>query len=118
MQKHARSLHPRPKTTINFAPTQLFFAWFIVTCDGVEFFAVVGGITVLETEVQRNSAGDVPTVLTRKEAAARLKISQSMLDVLTKDGKIAVCKVGRRRLYTPAALTDYVTRIETRLRAA
>ena len=56
--------------------------------------------------------------LTRKQAAEQLKISVSMLDLLTKDGKIAVCRVGRRRLYTPRALSDYLNSTERRSRAA
>jgi excisionase family DNA binding protein len=56
--------------------------------------------------------------LTRKEAAEQLKISVSMLDLLTKNGRIAVCRVGRRRLYTPRALSDYLNSTERRSRAA
>lgn len=56
--------------------------------------------------------------LTRKEAAERLNISTSMLDLLTKNGAIAVCKIGRRRLYRPQALADYVAQTERKSRVA
>jgi excisionase family DNA binding protein len=77
----------------------------------------------LETaHIQRK--GDVASgdangeLLTRKEAAERLKISTSMLDILTKDGKLAVCRIGRRRLYRPSALADYAAQIEIKAWAA
>ncbi len=56
-------------------------------------------------------------VLTRLEAAQYLKISVSMLDLITKQRAIAVCRVGRRRLYTPKSLEAYLATIE-RPRAA
>jgi len=55
--------------------------------------------------------------LTRKQAAECLKISTSMLDLLTKRGDIAVCQIGRRRLYRPEALRDYLSRVESPRRA-
>lgn len=84
-----------------------------------EFEVIAGRIAILETsEIQRKPSTDGPTVLTRKEAAERLKISQSMLDILTKQGKIAVCRIGRRRLFTTTALAEYVSRTETKTRDA
>jgi len=56
--------------------------------------------------------------LTRIEATGHLKISTSMLDLLTKEGKIAVYRIGRRRLYRPPALADYVAQTERKSRAA
>jgi excisionase family DNA binding protein len=68
---------------------------------------------------QSGGSAELPVLtLTRKQAAEQLKISVSMLDLLTKDGKIAVCRVGRRRLYTPRALSDYLNSTERRSRAA
>lgn len=71
----------------------------------------------LNTQVANENNGQIeaPTVLTltRREAAVRLKIGLSTLDQLTKKGRIAVCRIGRRRLYTPRALEDYIARTET-----
>lgn len=86
-----------------------------------ESLAIAGRITILEAR-QTNDSSDVgpPLILTytRKQAAELLHISESMLDLLTKDGKISVCRVGRRRLYTPEALTDYLKSTEKRSRTA
>jgi excisionase family DNA binding protein len=76
-------------------------------------------VDVAQIQTSSHGAETVPILtLSRKEAAEQLKISVSMLDLLTKDGKIAVCRVGRRRLYTPRALSDYVTSTERRSRTA
>jgi excisionase family DNA binding protein len=77
----------------------------------------------LETaQLQRKgeiASGDASgELLSRKEAAARLRISTSMLDLLTKDGKLSVCRIGRRRLYRPAALAEYAAQIEIKAWAA
>lgn len=66
-----------------------------------------------QSETSATSAALPVLTLTRKEAAKELKISQSMLDLLTRAGKIAVCKVGRRRLYRPEALSAYLDQIES-----
>jgi excisionase family DNA binding protein len=63
----------------------------------------------------RDARGEL---LTRKEAAERLKISTSMLDLISKAGKIAVCRVGRRRLFRPSALAEYAAQVEVKAWAA
>jgi len=74
---------------------------------------------MLEASLQQNGVEPLSVLtLTRQEAARHLNISTSMLDILTKTGKIAVCRVGRRRLYTPRALSDYLNSTERRSRAS
>ncbi len=55
---------------------------------------------------------DAPVVrtLTRKQASEQLQISVSMLDLLTKKGRIRVCKIGRRRVYLPSFLEEFCER--------
>lgn len=59
---------------------------------------------------------DTPSTIrtfTRKEAAEILGVSQSTLDVMTKAGKIGVCRVGRRRLYLERHLTEFLNSTES-----
>ena len=58
-----------------------------------------------------------PKTLTRKQAAIALGLSVSTLDALTKKNKIAVCRAGRRKIYLPRHLEEYLAAIE-RPRAA
>jgi len=48
--------------------------------------------------------------LTRKEAAEIIGVSQAKLDALTKAGKIRVCRVGRRRLFLPKFIEEFLNR--------
>jgi excisionase family DNA binding protein len=59
-----------------------------------------------------------PRTLTRKEASELLGLSQSTLDTLTKAGKIGVCRAGRRRLYLPRHIEEYLAAIERKPKAA
>lgn len=76
----------------------------------------------MQVETQPENGASVAALpvltLTRAQAAERLNISESYLDLLTKDGKIAVCRVGRRKLYRPQALDDYLAQTERKTRAA
>jgi excisionase family DNA binding protein len=63
-----------------------------------------------------NSDAPATTIrtFTRKEAAEILGVSQSTLDVMTKAGKIGVCRVGRRRLYLERHLTEFLNSTESK----
>jgi len=71
-----------------------------------------------QSENSENGAALPVLTYTRNQAADALNISLKYLDTLTADGKIAVCKVGRRKLYRPQALADYLTQTERKTRAA
>ena len=49
-------------------------------------------------------------LLTREEAAAHLKISKAMLDILTKRGDLPVIKVGRRSIFDPKDIEEFINR--------
>jgi len=55
---------------------------------------------------------------TRQEAAQILGIGLSTLDVLTKAGRIGVCRSGRRRLYLQRHFDAYLESIESEPEAA
>jgi predicted DNA-binding transcriptional regulator AlpA len=48
--------------------------------------------------------------LTREETAAHLKISKAMLDLLTKRGDLPVIKVGRRSIFDPRDIEEFINR--------
>ena len=70
--------------------------------------------------VRSNVAGEQPAVITlsKKDAAKALSISVSTLDRITRKGAIAVCRIGRRKVFTLQALNDYVSQTERKQRAA
>jgi excisionase family DNA binding protein len=51
---------------------------------------------------------------TRKEVAKMLNLGTSTLDYLTKTKKIASCRVGRRILYLPHHIEDFLKSVEVR----
>jgi len=74
----------------------------------------------LEAQTQPNDPNPNVSVIrtfSRKEAADALRLSVSTLDALTKSKKIGVCRAGRRRIYLPRHLEEYLATIE-RPRAA
>jgi excisionase family DNA binding protein len=56
--------------------------------------------------------------LTREQAARRLQISISMLDALTKAGRIGHFKAGRRILFNDDHLIEYLSSIQRSTRTA
>ena len=51
---------------------------------------------------------DSPTLLTPRQAAAALAISQRKLWSLTSSGEVKCCRIGRAVRYDTADLTDFV----------
>jgi len=63
------------------------------------------------TALRRNEAPDGPdTLLTRKEAAERLRISTRTLDDMAAAGEIQPVRIRGRVLYAPETLEAYVRR--------
>jgi hypothetical protein len=66
--------------------------------------------STLQVSLINNSDAPMVRTLTRKQASEQLQISVSMLDLLTKKGRIRVCKIGRRRVYLPIFLEEFCER--------
>lgn len=65
-------------------------------------------VHALREELQTLREPDEDALLTREEAADRLRISTRTLDDLEASGRLRAVRIGRRVLYHPATLDAYI----------
>jgi len=79
-----------------------------------KFELLLGKLDSVEDKVEQLDEGDtdegdtLETLLTRKEAADRIRVSVRKLDDLEASGRLQAIRIGRRVLYHPKAIEAFI----------